>query len=198
MAIKERIHGAGPFGKALDLDELLGRGTDARRRFEQRFWSRVEVKAEDECWPWLGKTEKNGYGRISITTRPYTRTHQFSHRIAFVLRYGALNDGECSLHECDNRPCCNPKHLYRGTQQANIKDRDERGRTHRGPNPKLSAAIKGRPNKAIRKLTPEAVVWARQQVGEGRRSVRSLARELGVHHRALGNAIKGRTYQEVR
>ena len=32
------------------------------------------------------------------------------------------------LHVCDNALCCNPNHLYLGTQIDNIKDRDMKGR----------------------------------------------------------------------
>jgi hypothetical protein len=32
------------------------------------------------------------------------------------------------LHTCDEALCCNPNHLYLGTQLDNIKDRDTRGR----------------------------------------------------------------------
>ena len=31
-------------------------------------------------------------------------------------------------HTCDNPPCCNPKHLLRGSQLDNIRDRVARGR----------------------------------------------------------------------
>lgn len=32
------------------------------------------------------------------------------------------------LHKCDNRPCCNPLHLFCGTQQDNIADCIKKGR----------------------------------------------------------------------
>lgn len=37
-------------------------------------------------------------------------------------------DGPFVLHTCDNPPCCNPAHLYRGTALDNARDRDTRGR----------------------------------------------------------------------
>jgi hypothetical protein len=34
------------------------------RRYERRrrFWRRVLVGGPDECWPWLGRTDRNGDG----------------------------------------------------------------------------------------------------------------------------------------
>jgi hypothetical protein len=32
------------------------------------------------------------------------------------------------LHSCDNRPCCNPKHIFEGTQKENIADMIAKGR----------------------------------------------------------------------
>jgi hypothetical protein len=34
------------------------------------------------------------------------------------------------LHKCDNSRCCNPKHLYIGTQSQNIRDCVARGHHH--------------------------------------------------------------------
>jgi hypothetical protein len=42
------------------------------------------------------------------------------------------------LHHCDNPPCCNPLHLYAGTQRQNIHDAIARGRF--SPPPRRNAA----------------------------------------------------------
>jgi hypothetical protein len=51
-----------------------------------------------------------------------------SHRAAWKLTHGPIPDGLQVLHRCDNPPCCNPAHLFLGTQQDNIADMHKKGR----------------------------------------------------------------------
>ena len=54
------------------------------------------------------------------------------HRVAWALFRGPIPKGMCVLHYCDNRPCCNPDHLYLGTNANNTADMLARGRESRG------------------------------------------------------------------
>lgn len=89
----------------------------------ERFWSRVAVRGEEECWNWLGCIDSCGYGHIKVG-RHSVRTH----RIVWSLAHGAIPVGMCVLHHCDNPPCVNPKHLYVGTKADNGRDKAVRGR----------------------------------------------------------------------
>lgn len=86
------------------------------------FWTWVEVGTDDECWPYTGHRDRDGYGRFR---------RQGAHRVAFRIANGYEAE-ESVLHNCDNRACCNPRHLYEGTQQENIRDRVTRGRSATG------------------------------------------------------------------
>lgn len=77
---------------------------------------------DDACWPWTGFVMKNGYGQTAVG-----QEHVYAHRRAFELSNGAPAKSYV-LHTCDNRGCCNPKHLYDGTQQQNMQDMNNRGR----------------------------------------------------------------------
>lgn len=89
-----------------------------------RFWKNVEIRGKKECWPWTGRLDKHGYGRLSVGKTP-----KLAARIAVEIKIQRkLEKGECALHKCDNPRCVNPKHLWVGTQGDNMRDKEEKGR----------------------------------------------------------------------
>jgi len=92
-----------------------------RKTLEERFWSKVDVRGPDECWPWRAARYENGYGQFYVGNK-----HGGAHRMAYYLATG--EKPEVVRHTCDNPPCCNPKHLLGGTHADNAHDREERGR----------------------------------------------------------------------
>ena len=107
-----------------DEKKILKEERKALRTFEQTslFWSHVDIKSDNECWEWKLCRYPEGYGKtqIKITNSNY------AHRVAWILTNGEIPNGKNILHTCDNPPCCNPKHLYAGTQLDNCRDRQER------------------------------------------------------------------------
>lgn len=85
---------------------------------DERFWSKVDRRGPEECWPWKYGKDASGYGMIRVDGRTL-KAHRFvaGNPVGGVVR-----------HTCDNPPCCNPAHLLIGTQQENVRDRDVRGR----------------------------------------------------------------------
>ena len=98
-------------------------------RVAERFRAKVDERGDDECWLWCGARTKDGYGILSAGRRgdPPLRAH----RVAYELHYGPVPEGLHVLHTCDNPPCCNPAHLYAGTNAQNIADKVARGRQSR-------------------------------------------------------------------
>lgn len=95
----------------------------AKENIVQRFHARVVKGQADECWPWIGRRDPNGYGRLDYEGRP-----QSAHRIAYLLANGELRPDMAVCHACDNPPCCNPAHLWAGTQGDNARDMFAKGR----------------------------------------------------------------------
>lgn len=98
---------------------------------EEKFWSRVDKRGPDECWPWTGGRNTDGYGKAPRATgsRPIGRGYTAAHRVSWAIHFGPVPDGLWVLHHCDNPPCVNPAHLWLGTNLDNIRDRDAKGRS---------------------------------------------------------------------
>lgn len=95
--------------------------------FWHRFWSAVTVNKPAECWPWTDRwSDKDGYGILTVGG-----AHQRAHRVAWSLTNGPIPTSLSVLHRCDNPPCCNPAHLYLGTQAENVADMMARHRRER-------------------------------------------------------------------
>jgi hypothetical protein len=95
----------------------------------ERFWSNVERRGPTRCWPWKRKIDRKGYGVVRFGGRQWR-----AHRLAFSLFHGNCflpsRLGVC--HSCDNPACCNPDHLWLGTQADNAQDAIQKGRFSRG------------------------------------------------------------------
>lgn len=100
-----------------------------------RFWSLVDTQGPDDCWPWLGSKNTNGYGSWAWPKLWHEEglvpTVKISaHKVALVLSRPGIEvpTDLDTLHSCDNRSCCNPQHLSFGTRSQNMQDCIERGR----------------------------------------------------------------------
>jgi len=90
------------------------------------FWSHVDKSGgKNACWPWTKHIDDTGYGRAA--SRKNNRD-VLSHRHAWTFTNGKIPKGLQVLHSCDNPPCCNPAHLFLGTHQDNMKDRNKKRR----------------------------------------------------------------------
>lgn len=88
----------------------------------RRFWSKAE-RSKDECWRWLGATDRDGYGCFSAGGQKMQ-----AHRVSAVFAGLPLASGLFACHRCDNPPCINPAHLFVGTNRDNVDDQVAKGR----------------------------------------------------------------------
>jgi hypothetical protein len=99
-------------------------------KLHNRFWSKVNANSPAECWPWTGGVTHNGYGKFSLGPLCARRIVR-SHRLVWEMVHGAVPDGMQVLHRCDNPRCCNPEHLFLGTNADNVADKVAKNRQAR-------------------------------------------------------------------
>jgi len=135
-------------------------------RISRLFWSKVQVVGLDDCWEWTAslrhKEDKGSYGSFN-TGRSYGLSSS-SHRVAWELVRGPILKDRLVLHKCDNSICCNPLHLFLGSQSDNMEDKLNKGRVPSGE--RHSSA----------KLTTLQVT----RIREDTRSQKCIAKEYGI------------------
>jgi hypothetical protein len=89
-----------------------------------RWLSYVAAADENGCWNWIGAVASNGYGALRAAGRTLS-----AHRLALTFKLGREPEGK-TLHSCDNRLCCNPAHLRKGSDADNVADMMVRKRHH--------------------------------------------------------------------
>jgi hypothetical protein len=136
---------------------------------------RLEQKTDKSggCWNWLGGKSKEGYGRIVIMGK-----RLYTHRVMWESTNGSIPNDLDVLHSCDNPSCINPSHLFLGTHQDNMTDRN----------------IKGRSSK---KLSKEDVIEMRSLYKPRIVTARMLADKFHVHERTAIKVITKVTWKYV-
>ncbi len=159
-----------------------------------RFWSKVKVKTKKVCWPMRRCPDKDGYGRIKIKGE-FVRAH----RVSYLLFHNKQPGELLVLHECDNPSCCNPKHLFLGTNDDNMRDMVAKKRSpfgNRNVARKRPGIRQGIKNGAA-KLNDRKVRQIRRKHSVGNVSFASLGREYGVVYGIISAIVKRKLWAHV-
>ncbi len=162
-----------------------------------RFWEKVEkLGTEAGCWLWTSAIHDRGYGMFGMKGRAVR-----VHRIMWEITFGPIPEGIWVLHRCDTRCCCNPSHLFLGTNQDNVDDMMRKGR-HRSPDPKMHSdilrekAARGE-NHRDAKFTEEEVKAIVARYRQGGISQRALGQIHGADHTTIGDMIRGSSWRKT-
>ena len=97
-----------------------------------RFWSKVDIQGDNDCWEWQKGLNRLGYGVFTVTNSVYTKPKDLPAHRASAYLAGMDIEGLCVCHTCDNPKCVNPNHFFLGTQGDNQADKIKKGRQLKG------------------------------------------------------------------
>ena len=150
-------------------------------RAQQVFWSRVDKTGD--CWLYMAARDKWGYGELQ-----YLGKHLQAHRLSWMILKG--HPGKMHvLHKCNNPPCCNPDHLYLGTDKENARDRMAAGRYVVGEKMHM-AKLTEEQAREVRRLY-------KKRAPGNRGNSRELAARYGVSQNYIANLVSGRTWKHL-
>jgi len=146
------------------------------------FWAQVDVSAPEKCWEWRSHVNACGYGKVTWHGKSYT-VHRLSAWFSGIIKN--IYSLEHILHECDNRRCCNPDHLFAGTTQENTRDKVNKGRQAKGAKQHLA------------KLTDSQITEIRSKYVPYKTSLRVVGEQYGVGISTIHAIVKNQTWKHV-
>lgn len=149
------------------------------RPIHERFWEKVDIRGEDECWEWTAFRTDTGYGQFGIRNTLWK-----AHRVAWMLTHKKNPKDSFICHHCDNPPCCNPKHLFVGNNQLNMQDKARKGKSN------------GELNNA-NKLTSDEVIEIRNLYSQKEHSMNKLSEIFGVSRGCISKIIHRKTWRHI-
>ena len=151
---------------------------------------------ESGCWEWQGATTEKGYGTLHLKNWQWPERILLIHRLVYELCVDQIADGLCVLHRCDNPPCCNPGHLFLGTNLDNIADKMVKGRQARGESVRGNHEhLKGEVV-ATARLTAEQVMEIRRRDVAGE-SPREIANDVGLSATQILYVVTGKAWAHL-
>lgn len=143
------------------------------------------------CWIFMGALNDAGYGVIGKDGGRGAGNER-AHRATYEAFVGPITGGLFVCHHCDVPACCNPDHLFLGTNAENMADCRAKGRDSKPPrNPHvIGAAHPGA------KLSDHKVAEIRRLAANGE-DQRSLAARFRVSETSVSRIVRGLRWRHV-
>jgi hypothetical protein len=142
------------------------------------------------CWVFMGATNSFGYGIVGSGGRG--NPNDRAHRITYRHFKGEIPKGMFVCHTCDVPSCCNPDHLFLGTNQDNVNDMVRKKRNSKPPrNPHVVGSIH-----PFAKLNESQVVEIRRLYVSGN-TQQFLAEIYGVARQTISKVVNNKRFAHV-
>jgi hypothetical protein len=142
--------------------------------------------ATDECvtWNYARLPDPRPYGQVRYDGRLW-----LVHRLAYTLHVGPVADDLDVCHSCDNPPCWNPRHLFKGTRADNMQDSMRKGRNF--------IPVGERSPRAILNESQVLAIRAMYRPKTRGLGYKCIARMFGVHPSTIASILYRRNWSHV-
>jgi hypothetical protein len=145
-----------------------------------------------DCWIYKGAKFRKGYGNVHCRAIGNVGAHIISY---LIVTKETLYPWDCILHRCDNPPCGNPEHLFKGTKVDNAQDCMRKNRFVNNIEHTRGKVLRGeRASKA--KLTAEQVFEIRKARADGI-GQKILAKRFGVRYQTIQAIDHRRSWKSI-
>lgn len=151
------------------------------RGLREYFWERVDIRGPEECWEFKLQPKSSR----PTTTVKLKLWHCY--RLAWLLHHGWLRTDLKVCHTCDNGRCCNPNHLFQGTQLDNMRDMVAKGRKAVGVKCNRSSLTEFQ----VREIRE---IWSKRVIPI---TAQALGEKFGVTDCTILNIVSGKTWRHV-
>lgn len=142
---------------------------------------RLRIPNLTDCWTWTASNRAGSYPAIW-----WKGTRWLVHRFIYIMTVGQFDLALDVCHDCDNKICSNPIHLFTGTRKANMQDMASK---HRGTNGAKAT---------FAKLTESDVLYIRKHyVYRQPGYAAALAREFDVDRDTITRAARGEIWRHL-
>jgi len=147
----------------------------------KNFEDKIYPEPNTGCWLWAG-CESKGYGQFGING-----IMKYAHRISYQVYKGIIPKRLHVLHKCDNPACVNPDHLFLGTHQDNMKDRDAKGR---------QARLRGE-DSPLHILNQRQVIMIKKMIIDDIMLVKDMAKKFKVSESTISAIKRGQNWGHI-